>query len=107
MRYKEVFGGSKSGQGSQIILSIGKDSGGGSSGRAMAFCPSELGLNPGTGLGFFRNDINLFSLGVGLSLKRTGHRKCYTLFLLLSCFLSFKNLVNISIVSYNESKKGK
>ena len=44
--------------------------GGGASGRAMAFCPSGLGLNPGgaPGLnhGFFVSDVvNLISLGVG------------------------------------------
>ena len=61
-------------------------SGGGASGRAMVFCPSEPGSNPGTDLAIF-----LFSLGVKLYLKRTGHRKCYILFLLLSCFLSFKH----------------
>ena len=65
-------------------------SGGGASGRAMAFCPSEPGLNPGTDLAFFGN-ATLFSLGVGQYLKRTGHKKCYILFILLSCFLSFKH----------------
>ena len=44
-------------------------SGGGASGRAMAFCPSELGSNPGMDLAFFGNAINLFSLGVGQFLK--------------------------------------
>ena len=76
-------------------------SGGGASGRAMAFCPSEPGLNPEADLAFFGNAINIFLLGVELSLKRTGHRKCYILFLILSCFLSFKNtILNIAIVSY-------
>ena len=44
-------------------------SGCGASGRAMAFCPSKPGSNPGTDLAFFGNAINLFSLGVGLFLK--------------------------------------
>ena len=66
-------------------------SGGGASGRAMALCPSEPGSNPGTDLAFFGNAINLFSLGVRLSLKRTGHKKCYILFLLLFCLLSLKH----------------
>ena len=43
-------------------------SGGGSSGRAMAFCLGRPGLNPGTDSGFFKLiiSLNLFSLGVGL-----------------------------------------
>ena len=44
-------------------------SGGGASGRAMAYCPSKPGSNPGTDLAFFGNAINLFLLGVGLYLK--------------------------------------
>ena len=44
-------------------------SGGGASGRVMAFCLSKPGLNPGTDLAFFGNAIKLFSLGVGLYLK--------------------------------------
>ena len=75
-----------------------KGSDGGASGRAMAFCLSEPGLNPGTELAFFRNAFNLFSLGVGLSLKRTGHKKCYTLFFLLSCFLSFQHCEYIDCI---------
>ena len=45
-------------------------SGGGTSGRAMAFCLGRPGLNPGLDLGFFqfRIALNLFSLGVGLFL---------------------------------------
>ena len=58
----------------------------------MTFCPGKPGSNPETDLAFLqKNATNLFSLGVGLYLKKTGHRKCYKLFLLLSCFLSFKN----------------
>ena len=39
-------------------------SGGGTSGRVMAFCLGRLGSNPGTDLGFFqfRIAVNLFSL---------------------------------------------
>ena len=44
-------------------------SGAGASGRAMAFCPSELGSDPRMDLAFFGNAVNLFSLGIGLSLK--------------------------------------
>ena len=44
--------------GIRLISYLG--SGGGASGRAMAFCPSEPGLNPGTDLAFFGNAINLF-----------------------------------------------
>ena len=44
-------------------------SGDGTNGRATAFCLSKPGLNPGTDLAFFGIAINLFSLGVGLSLK--------------------------------------
>ena len=47
------------------VSSLG--SGGGTSGRATAFCLTERGSNPGTDLAFFRNAINLFSLDVGLS----------------------------------------
>ena len=54
---------------------------------------------------FFRNAINLFLLGVGLSLKRTGHRKCYTLFLLLSCFLSFKHCEYINCIGLMNQRK--
>ena len=41
-------------------------SGGGTSGRATAFCLGVPGLNPGMDLGFFqfRIAVNLFSLGV-------------------------------------------
>ena len=45
-------------------------SGGGANGRAIAFCPSQPGSNPGTDLAFFRNAINLFSLGIS---KEAGH----------------------------------
>ena len=45
-------------------------SGGGTSGRVTGFCLTEWGSNPGTDLAFFRNAINLFSLGIGLSLKK-------------------------------------
>ena len=53
-------------------------SGGGTSGRAMAFCPGWLGSNPGSDFGFFqlRIAVNLFSLGVGLFIitcNRTVH----------------------------------
>ena len=45
-------------------------SGGGTSGRAMAFCLGRPGSNPGSEFGFFqfRIAVNLFSLGVGLFL---------------------------------------
>ena len=45
-------------------------SGGGTSGRAMAFCLGRLGSNPGSQFGFLQSRIavNLFSLGVGLFL---------------------------------------
>ena len=41
-------------------------SGGGTSGRATAFCLSRLGSNPKMDLGFlqFRITVNLFSLGI-------------------------------------------
>ena len=32
-------------------------SSGGTRGRAMAFCPSKPGLNPGTDLAFFRSEL--------------------------------------------------
>ena len=90
------------------ITPMPRGSGSCASGRAMAFCPSELGLNPGTGLAFFRNDINLFLVGVRLSLKRTGHRKCYTLFLLLSWILSFKQCEYINCIGrMNQRKENK
>ena len=43
--------------------------GGGKSGRGMAFILSKPGLYPGTDLAFFGNAVNLFSLGVRLSLN--------------------------------------
>ena len=53
-------------------------SGGGTSGRPMAFCLGRLGSNPAADLGFFqfRIAVNLFSLGVRLFLiasNRTVH----------------------------------
>ena len=43
-------------------------SGGGTSGRAMAFCPGRPGSDPRSDFGFFqfRIAVNLYSLGVGL-----------------------------------------
>ena len=90
------------------LICVLPGNGGGASGRAMAFCPSEPVSNPRTELAFFGNAINLFLLGVGLYLKKTGHRKCYILFLLLSCFLSFKHYEYINcIVSMNQRKDNK
>ena len=45
-------------------------SGGGTSGRGLAFCLGRPGLNPWTDFGFFqvRIAVILFSLGVGLFL---------------------------------------
>ena len=43
-----------------------RGSGGGASGRAMAFCPSRPGLNPGKDFGFFSSELQ--SIGVGLFL---------------------------------------
>ena len=61
-----------------ICISKLDGSGGGTSGRAMAFCLSRPGLNPGLDFGFFlfRIAVNLFSLGVKLFLimnKRPVH----------------------------------
>ena len=39
-------------------------SGGGASGRATAFCPSEPGLDPRADMAFFRNCYQSISLGV-------------------------------------------
>ena len=36
-------------------------SGGGASGRAMAFCPGKQGLNPGTDLAFFGRMLSIYS----------------------------------------------
>ena len=92
---------------SRITVKRTRGSGGGASGRTIAFCLSKPGSNPGTDLAFFRNAINLFSLGVGLYLKKTGHRKCYILFLLLSCFLSYKRVYINCIVPMNQRKENK
>ena len=44
---------------------------GGANGRTMAFCLSELGLNPGTELAFpFQKVVNLLSLSIGISFKK-------------------------------------
>ena len=56
--------------GNKLTLKYKMGRGGGSSGRAMAFCPSGPGSNPGgaagSNLGFFVSDVvNLFLLGVG------------------------------------------
>ena len=55
-------------------------SGGGTSGRAMAFCLDSLGLNPGSDFNFlqFIIAVNLFSLGVRLFLI-TCNRMVHTL----------------------------
>ena len=68
-------------------------SGGGTSGRAMAFCLGRPGSNPGTDFTFFqfRIAVNLFSLGVGLFLIQVFER-C-----ILSCFLSSLSIVKIVI----------
>ena len=60
-----------------VVLS---GSGGGTGGRAMAFCLGRLGSNPGLDFGFFqfRIAVNLFSLGVGLFLL-TYNRMVHTL----------------------------
>ena len=46
-------------------------SGGGTSGRALAFCLGRLGSNPGTDFGCFQVGIavNLLSMGVGFFSK--------------------------------------
>ena len=69
-----------------------RGSGGGTSGRALAFCLDRLGSNPGTDFGFFqvRIAVNLFSLGAVLFLIRSNRT-----FLLLSCFLSSFAIVKI------------
>ena len=60
-------------------VTISWRSGGGASGRATAFCPSETGVNPGTDLSFFRNAFNLFSRGHQAISKRMGHKMVLTL----------------------------
>ena len=54
----------------EMSSSIQLESGGGTSGRAVAFCLGRPGSNPGTDFGFFqfRIAVNLISLGVGLFL---------------------------------------
>ena len=49
----------------------GQGRGGGASGRAMAFCPSRPGSNPGLDFGFFqfRIAVDQLLLGVGHFLK--------------------------------------
>ena len=51
-------------------LALAKGSGGGTSGRAMAFCACNLGSNPGTDLAFsLRIVVYLFLLGIGLPIR--------------------------------------
>ena len=59
---------------------------------------SQVRIPGRTWLFFRKNAINLFLLGVGLYLKKTSHRKCSILFLLLSYFLSFNNCEYINCI---------
>ena len=87
------------------IVNIGSG-GGGASSRAMALCLSEPGSMD---LTFFGNQKCYQSICAGRRqyLKRTGHRKCYIFFLLLSCFLSFKNYIWIVLCQWIREKKRK
>ena len=64
----------------RLRCSVAIGGGGGTSGRAMAFCLGRRGLNPGLDFGFFQFRIaaNLFSQGVGLFLI-TCNRMVHTL----------------------------
>ena len=63
-----------------IIKPLTTGSGGGTSGRVVAFCLGRPGSNPRSDFGFFqfRIAVNLFSLGVGLFLI-TYNRMVHTL----------------------------
>ena len=62
--------------------------GGGSSGRAVAFCPGKPGSNPGTDLACFGSQLRFksFLAGCWAFSKERGIERCI-LFLLLSSFL--------------------
>ena len=69
-------------------------SGGGASGRVMAFCLSEPGLNPGTDLAYILT--GRWAISKEWVIKR------YILFLHLSYFLSFEHCKYINCI--NESR---
>ena len=73
------------------VLTLGI--GGGASGRTTAFYLSKPSSNPGTNLIFSENEVNLFSPGVGLSLKNVSYNEEYplSLFFPLSYHHHLKN----------------
>ena len=87
-----------------MIIKINRGSGGGTSGRAMAFCLGRPGSNPGLDFGFFQFKIavNLFSLGVGLFLIRCNR----TVHSLPSSFLfTIVKIINCKLTMYQEKGK--
>ena len=90
-------------------MSIVVGSGGGTSGRAMAFCLDRPGLNPGLDFGFFqfRIAVNLFSLGVGLFLI-TCNRTVHTLppsFVFPIIIYIIVKIINCKLSMYQEKLK--
>ena len=86
-------------------------SGGGTSGRAMAFCLGQQGWNPGSDFSFFqfRIAVNLSSLGVGLLLL-TVHRTVHTLpssFLFPIIIFTIVKIVKCKLTIYHEKGKNK
>ena len=81
-----------------------EDSGGGASGRAMAFCPSEPGSNPGTDLAFFGRMLSIYScwaLGYILRKQVIESATYSSFFFPVSYHL---RIVNISIALYQRKK---
>ena len=74
--------------------------GGGASGRAAAFCPSEPGSNPGTGLAFFRECCQSILTGrQAISKEWVIKNGTYSSFFFPVSY--HLNIVNVSIVSMN------
>ena len=65
----------------KLILAKPWGCGGSTSGWATNFCPSGLGSNSRSTLGFFRQNLSLFLLGIGLFLLEwiIERRQCLTL----------------------------
>ena len=90
-------------------------SGGGASGKAMAFCLSEPGLNTGGGSSFLGNAINPFSLDGRSIAKESVTNGEYSSFFFFPISLSFRNrkpfsctgLINLESKSKIQKEAGK
>ena len=88
-----------------LLSFIKVGSGGGASGRAMAFCPSEPGSNPWTNFAFFGRMLSIYSrwaLGYILR-KQVIESATYSSFFFPVSY-HLKNMVNVSIVLYRRKE---